>query len=102
MKDNTRRKTGTARTKRHRKQSVRPGWLIPSLVGILILVVIGGIVATTVGRSPSTPNDPGGTLAARDPAPAFTLPQSGGSEYSLTEDMKEGPVLLYFSMAGQR
>lgn len=102
MKDNVRKKTPTARARRRSKQPRRTGRLVPSLVGILILAVIGGIVFATAGRSPSTPIDSGGTLAAGDPAPAFTLPQAGGGKYSLTEDLKEGPVLLYFSMAGQR
>jgi hypothetical protein len=53
MKNRAQETRHVTRTKGPRKQPARPGWLIPSLVGIFVLVVIGGIVAATVGRSPS-------------------------------------------------
>lgn len=102
MTEHSQRKMGIARTKGRRKQPARPGWLIPSLVGVLILVAIGGVVAATVGRSPSGPENASQPLAVGDVAPPFTLPQVGGGEFSLAESLKNGPVLLYFSMAGRR
>ena len=38
-------------------------------------------------------------LAAGDKAPDFTLPDTAGGTYTLSEHLGEKPVLLYFSMA---
>ena len=40
-----------------------------------------------------------GALAPGDPAPDFALPAADGSGFSLTDQLGQGPVLLYFNMA---
>jgi len=72
-----------------RHRSVRSALLV--LAGLALLVTS----CSTGAPATSTPSQ---ELAVGDDAPDFTLPEAGGGSVSLTEELGERPMLLYFSM----
>ena len=73
--------------------SYRSRWLAVAALAPILSVILGAC-STDGSSAPATREAP----AVGDPAAEFTLPDARAGTVSLTEELGERPVLLYFSM----